>query len=34
MKGYFLLGKCYAAQGKLPEALEHLQKATAMEPND
>jgi cytochrome c-type biogenesis protein CcmH/NrfG len=34
MKGYFLLGKCYAAQGKLPQALKLLQKATELEPDD
>jgi len=34
MKGYFLLGKCYAAQGRLPEALKLLEKAASMDPDD
>ncbi len=34
MKGYFLLGKCYAAQGKLDESRKLLEKAEELEPTD
>jgi tetratricopeptide (TPR) repeat protein len=34
MMGYFQLGKCYAAQGKLQDALELLLKAVELDPNE
>jgi tetratricopeptide (TPR) repeat protein len=34
MRGYLQLGKCYATQGKLPEALKLLLKAVELEPKE
>ncbi len=34
MRGYLQLGKCYAAQGKLQDALKLLLKAVELEPKD
>src|SRR6266511_4384723 len=34
MRGYLQIGKCYAAQGKLQDALKLLLKAVELEPKD
>ncbi len=34
MKGYYLLGKCYAAKGKLQDAVKLLQRAAELDQND
>src|SRR5216110_2674059 len=34
MKGYYLLGKCYAAEGKLQDAVKLLERAAELDQND
>ena len=34
MKAYFMLGKCYALQGRLTDAVKLLEKAAELEHND